>query len=105
MSRKRGFSLAEAMVVFVLLAIILMAVYKIFFSQAKMVAQSMEYLKVNDHFRKIQAYLGNDIREATYIAYPNPVTLDEAANLTTPKAPCPVLRLVKQVVDPSAKYL
>jgi len=92
------------MIVFLLVTVILWGVYKIFFSQAKMVAQSMEYMKVNDNFRRILAHLGNDIREATQILFPNPVKLEEAGTLTTPKAPCKVLQLIKQEIDPSLKF-
>lgn len=101
---KYGFTLIEIFVVFGLLIFLLMAVYKIFFSQAKMVSVSMETMKVNDHFRRIQVFIGNDIREATWIAFPTPVRLDETPNLVTPKPPCVVLRVVKQEVDPFSKF-
>lgn len=93
------------MIVGTLMVLILAAVYKIFISQAKTISVSMESMKVNDQFRRIQSFMGDDVREATTIVFPGPEKLMDTPNLPTPKAPCRVLHVLKQEVDPSAKYV
>lgn len=104
MKCKMAFTIVEMLVVLTLMVFILIIAYKVFFSQARMVAQSMEFMKVNDHFRRIVAFLGNDIREATTIVSPRPVKGEEALNQQTPAAGGEVLRIVKQEIDPSVKF-
>jgi hypothetical protein len=102
---RNGFTLVELAIVSGLGLLILLATYRIFFSQARMVANSMEFMMVNEQFRKIQMHLNNDIHEATWIHRPNPVRLEETANLVTPKPGTIVLWLIKQEVDPNLKPL
>lgn len=94
-----GFTLVEILIVLMLVSVILLLAYKVFFAQSRMVVQSMEFMKVNDHFRRIIAYVGNDIRECTFILQPAPVTVDAGLNLTTPPQGGDVLQIVKQELD------
>lgn len=94
-------TLVEVLVVFLILSLILYALYKIFFSQAKVVQHSVETILVNDSFRKVLAFLGNDIREANKIVFPNPIRVEEINNLVT--KPGLVLQVIKQEINPFLK--
>ena len=99
--RGSGFSFIEMLVVLLLFSIILYVSYMVFFSQAKAVQQSVDSIKVNDQFRKIQFYIGKDIREANMVDVPKPVPLDKAPKLTTTIGT--ILRILKQEIDPTIK--
>ncbi|MBF0407285.1 MAG: prepilin-type N-terminal cleavage/methylation domain-containing protein [Candidatus Riflebacteria bacterium] len=101
---KKAFTLIEVLVVIVLMVFILMVAYKVFFSQTRMIHDSMEFMKVNDDFRKIIMRLGKDFREANHISYPVLTRWEDAPNQQTPAAGGDVLKLIKQEVDPFAVY-
>ena len=94
-------TIPEVLIVLVLMCIIVFAAYKVFFSQAKMVHQSIEFMQVNDSFRKITMFLGNDIREATQIVLPLPIKAEDAEKQVT--VPGVTLQLLKQELDPTLK--
>lgn len=95
---RRAFTLVEVLIVALLIGLIMLVAYKVFFTQAGMVSQQLEYLKVNEHFRAITAHLNNDIREATRIELPRPIPAEDAFN--KPTKPGPVIHLFKQVLAP-----
>jgi len=99
MSGARGFTFVELLIVLVILTLIVFAAYKVFFQQTRMVRQSLEEIKVNDDFRKILAFMGNDIRESTRIDEPAPVRLEDARSLTT--KPGLLMRIAKEEQDPT----
>lgn len=94
-------SLVEVLVVALIASAILFIAYKVFFTQARLVEDSMEYLKVNEHFRKITAHLNNDIREANRIVMPRPIPHEDS--FIRPTRIGPVVHLFKQVLDPQIK--
>lgn len=94
-------TLPEFLVVMLLFTIILFGSYKVFYSQTRMVQQSVESVMVNDQFRKVLFYMGKDVREASMILHPPMVRLEEVAGLTTKTGV--VLHLVKQEIDPGLK--
>ena len=96
-----GFTMVEILVVAGLMIMITIVAIKLFFSQTKMVTQSIEYMYVNDSFRKITMFLGNDLREATHIFYPVPVMKEDVPTKTTKGL---VLRIWKKEVDPSLSF-
>lgn len=95
-------SIIEILIVTGLLSFILLVAYRVFFSQAKMVTQSIEFLQVNDSFRKINTVLGADVREATNIELPVPIHHEKIDALTTQTGL--VLKLVKNELDPSLPF-
>lgn len=99
---RSALTILELLIVATLLSLILMAVYRIFFSQAKMVTQSIEFLHVNDSFRKIGTVLGADIREATNIEFPVPIHHEKIDTLTTQTGV--ILKLTKNEIDPSLPF-
>lgn len=92
--------MVEVIIVSGLACLILWGVHKVFFSQARMVTQSVEMMKVNDLFRKIISNLTNDIRESTQIIFPVPINLGSASIQIT--KPGETLRLIKREIDPFA---
>jgi len=94
-------TMPELLVVVLLFTIILFATYRVFFSQTRMVQQSIESVLVNDQFRKVLFYMGKDVREASLILHPPMVRPEEVVGLTTKTGV--VLHLVRQEVDPSIK--
>lgn len=99
---KRAFTLIELMIVMVLLLLIVGFAYKVFFAQTKVVSQSLEYLKVNESFRNVMLFLGDDIKEATNIIDPIPIYTKNIEKLIT--KPGIVLHLVNNEVDPSISF-
>lgn len=95
----RGFTFVELLIVMFIVTLILFAAYKVFFQQTRMVRHSLEEIKVNDDFRKILAYMGNDVRESTRIDEPAPVRIEDARTLTTKIGP--LMRLAKEEQDPT----
>lgn len=97
--KKSGFTFVELLIVLFLVTLIVFAAYKVFFQQTRMVRQSLEEIKVNDDFRKILAFMGNDIRESTRIEEPAPVRVEDARSLAT--KPGLLLRIAKEEQDPT----
>ncbi len=96
--RRPGFTVVEALIVFFLMTMVLYAAHKVFYSQAKLVTQSIEDIQTNENFRKITLFLGNDIREANQILVPVPIRLKEVDKAVTRLGE--VLRVVKNELDP-----
>lgn len=99
--RRTGMTIPEVLIVLLLMSVIIFVAYKVFFSQAKMVQQSVEFMQVNDSFRKITMFLGNDIRESTQIILPLPIKAEDAGKQVT--VPGVVLQMLKQEMDPTLK--
>lgn len=95
---RQGFTIVEALIVVVITTVILLFAYRIFFSQTRMVTQSIEFLQVNEGFRKILSFMGDDIREATNILKPAPVLAEKVEKLST--RPGVVLHLQSSDLDP-----
>jgi prepilin-type N-terminal cleavage/methylation domain-containing protein len=93
----KGFTFVELLIVTVLLALIVIATYKAFFSQTKMVRQSIEYFQVNDSFRKVMSFIGNDIKEATNIIYPLPIMQKDVPGLTT--KPGLIIKIISKEIN------
>ncbi|HOT27168.1 MAG TPA: prepilin-type N-terminal cleavage/methylation domain-containing protein [Candidatus Ozemobacteraceae bacterium] len=99
MRTAKAFTFVELLIVLFLVSLILFASYKVFFQQTRMVRQSLEEIKVNDDFRKILAFMGNDVRESTRIDEPAPIRLEDARTLAT-KAGL-LMRIAKEEQDPT----
>ncbi|KAF1081948.1 MAG: hypothetical protein GQF41_1588 [Candidatus Rifleibacterium amylolyticum] len=97
-SHRCGFTIIEALIVVFITALILVFAYRLFFSQTRMVTQSIEFLQVNEGFRKIISFMGDDIREATNILKPAPVLSDKVVELAT--RPGVILHLQSSDLDP-----
>jgi hypothetical protein len=97
-ARRCGFTIIEALIVVFITTLILLFAYRLFFSQTRMVTQSIEFLQVNEGFRKIISFMGDDIREATNILKPAPVLSDKVVELAT--RPGVILHLQSSDLDP-----
>lgn len=83
MNYKKGFTLVEILVVSTILVFIMYFVYQIFFSQTKAVTQTIDALQANEGLRRVLAFMGDDIREATRIVKPTPINLDDVSSVKT----------------------
>lgn len=101
-SHKSGFTLVEALIVVFITSLILIFAYRLFFSQTRMVTQSIEFLQVNDGFRKIISFMGDDIRESTNILKPAPVLSEKVIELAT--KPGVILHLQGSELDPYTPF-
>lgn len=97
-----GFTFVESLVAIAISTLILMAAYQVFFSQTRMVTQSLEFMQVNDGFRKVLSFMGDDIRESTTILKPTPVFSDKVVTLTT--RPGVILHLQGSELDPQIPF-
>lgn len=83
MKRRFAFTIVETVMVALIMCFILGFAYKIFFSQTRAVTQTIDALQTNEGFRRVLAFMGDDIREATRIVKPTPVTLDQVSSIET----------------------
>jgi prepilin-type N-terminal cleavage/methylation domain-containing protein len=81
--KNKGFTLVELLIVLGLMVFIMLFAYKLFFAQTKAVTRSIETIQVNEGFRRVLAFMGDDIREATNILHPLPVFTNELPELET----------------------
>lgn len=102
MKKKYGFTLVEVLIVVTLLALILYFVYQIFFSQTRVVTQTIDTLQANEGFRRVLAFVGDDVREATRIVKPTPVKLSEVKDIKTTTGT--ILTLQSSEIDPRIKF-
>lgn len=83
MKRKSAFTIAEILTVTLIMGFILYFAYQIFFSQTKVVTHGIDALQANEGFRRVMAFLGDDIRESTRIVKPTPIALEDVSQLVT----------------------
>ena len=81
--KRKAFTLVEVVVVMSLMCFILVFAYKIFFAEKKVVNRSIDSIRVNEGFRRVLAFMGDDIKEANNILEPLPIMLNEVSNLKT----------------------
>ncbi len=99
---KTGFTMVEMLIAVFVMTLIIYFAYRIFFSQAEVVTKSIEFMQVNDSFRKVMTFMGNDIREATSILEPVPVFGEKVAGLITQTGV--ILKVVSTELDPAIAF-
>ncbi len=82
-NRKTAFTLVEVLVAATIMLFILYFAYQIFFSQSRAVTQTIDALQANEGFRRVLAFVGDDIKEATRIVKPTPINLEDVPSVTT----------------------
>lgn len=92
----------ELLIALVITSLIVIFSYKIFFSQAEVVTKSIEFMQVNDAFRKVMTFMGDDIRESTSILEPAPVFKEKVEALTTKTGV--ILKLRSSELNPRIKF-
>lgn len=97
-----GFTFVEALIALAVSTMILLFAYRIFFSQTEVVTKSLEFLHVNEGFRKVVTFMGDDIREATTILQPVPIFASNIASLTT--KPGVILQVQSSALDPQIPF-
>ncbi len=99
---KSAFTMIEILVAMGLATMILFFAYRIFFSQTRLVTQSIEFMHVNEGFRKVLAFMGDDVRESTTILKPLPILTDRVPDLKT--HPGVILHLQGSELDPRIPF-
>lgn len=94
--------MVEMLIAVFITTMIIFFAYKVFFSQTQVVTKSLEFMQVNDSFRKVMTFMGNDIRESTAIMLPVPVFSDKVAGLTTKTGV--ILKLQSSELDPTIAF-
>lgn len=102
MKNTRAFTFVELLIAVFIMSLIVFFAYRVFFSQAEVVTKSLEFMQVNDAFRKVMTFLGDDIRESTSIIEPMPIFSDKVNDLTT--RPGVVLKLQSSELDPTIPF-
>lgn len=97
-----GFTMVEVLIAVGISTMILFFAYRVFFSQTRMVTQSIEFMQVNEGFRKVLAFMGDDIRESTTVLKPVPVFVEKVPELTT--RPGVVLQLQSSELNPQIPF-
>ncbi len=102
MKTKKAFTLVEIFIVVILLSLILYFAYRVFFSQTRAVTQTIDALHTNEGLRKVLAFMGDDIREATRIVKPTPINLEDASSVETTTGS--ILIVQSSEIDPRIKF-
>jgi len=97
-----GFTFVEALIAVAVSTMILLFAYRIFFSQTEVVTKSLEFIHVNEGFRKVVTFMGDDIREATTILKPVPIFSSNIASQTT--KPGVILHVQSSALDPQIPF-
>ncbi|NCB38056.1 MAG: prepilin-type N-terminal cleavage/methylation domain-containing protein [Erysipelotrichia bacterium] len=100
--KNSGFTLIEALVAVAISTMILLFAYRIFFSQTEVVTKSLEFMQVNDSFRKVLSFMGDDIRESTTILKPAPIFAKNVISLAT--RPGVILHLQGSDLNPQIPF-
>jgi hypothetical protein len=97
-----AFTIVELLIALVITMMIVFFAYKVFFSQTEVVAKSIEFMQVNDSFRKVMMFMGDDIKESTSILKPQPIFSDKVNSLTTRTGV--LLKLQSSELDPTIPF-
>ena len=100
--RKTAFTLVEVSVAVAILIFILYFAYQIFFSQTRAVTQTIDALQTNEGFRRVMAFMGDDIREATRIVKPTPINLEDVSSVVTTTGS--ILIVQSSEIDPRISF-
>lgn len=100
--RGRGYTLVEVILCIGLFMLLLLAVYRLFFSQVRSIRSSLEHITVNENVRMFLTRFGNDIRNASFLTEPTP-SVREGVPLLLPSAEGVFCSVTQQVFDFSIK--
>lgn len=67
---RRAVTLVEIMIAAGLFVLLMLAIYRLFFAEVRTIKTALEHIGVNESARKFFAHLGNDIRNANWVEFP-----------------------------------
>lgn len=106
---KKAVTFIEVMIVIGLFNILMLAAYKLFFSEIKTIKTSLEHIGVNESARKFFTFFGNDVRNANWVDFPKMIKRDEVGKLKpiTEGKVCVLRRQVMnfEIKPPQADFL
>lgn len=94
----RGFTMVEVIVAAGLFIMLMAGVYRLFFSEIRVIRTTLEHIGVNENARKLILQLSNDVRNSNRIAFPLPIQRDKAMSLS-PAGEGEILRLERFAFD------
>jgi type II secretory pathway pseudopilin PulG len=102
-------TLVEIMIGLALLGLLLMAAYRLFFSEVRAIRVALEHIGVNENARAFLTQFGHDVRTASKVTFPWPIRREDVRTLT-PAGEGIVCSLEKQMFDfavkpPDPKFL
>lgn len=101
-NNRSAVTLVEVVIASGLFVLLMLAAYRLFFHEVRTIKMALEHIGVNESARKLFAYMGNDIRNANWIDYPQQTNRETvAALLATNEGKICVLR--RQVFDFAVK--
>jgi len=100
--RCAAMTLVEVMVAMSLLMLLLIAAYRLFFSEIRAIRTALEHIGVNESARSFLANFGHDVRSANRVIFPWPIRREDTTALS-PAAEGIVCTLEKQTFDFAVK--
>jgi prepilin-type N-terminal cleavage/methylation domain-containing protein len=70
LATKRAVTLFEVMIAMGLFVILMLAAYRLFFAEVRSIKTALEHIGVNENARKFFAHFGNDVRNSSWVDYP-----------------------------------
>ncbi|MGM0599013.1 MAG: hypothetical protein ACQETH_04245 [Candidatus Rifleibacteriota bacterium] len=99
---KRAITLVEIVLAGALFALLMLAAYKLFFAEVRSIKVALEHIGVNESARRFFANFGNDVRNASWVEYPQQ-TNRQTVSVLMPVNEGKVCVLRRQVLDFSVK--
>jgi type II secretory pathway pseudopilin PulG len=99
---KRAITLVEIVLAAALFALLMLAAYKLFFAEVRSIKVALEHIGVNESARRFFANFGNDVRNASWVEYPEQ-TNRQTVPVLMPVNEGKVCVLRRQVLDFSVK--
>ena len=102
LKNKRAITLVEIVLAVALFALLMLAAYKLFFAEVRSIKVALEHIGVNESARRFFANFGNDVRNASWVEYPEK-TNRQTVPVLMPINEGKVCVLRRQVLDFSVK--
>lgn len=70
LNKRRAVTLFEVVIAAALFTLLMLAAYRLFFAEVRQIKSALEHIGVNENARRFFAYLGNDIRNSSWVDFP-----------------------------------
>lgn len=70
LNKRKAITLFEIMIALGLFVVLMLAAYRLFFAEVRSIKTVLEHIGVNENARRFFAHLGNDIRNSSWLDYP-----------------------------------
>lgn len=97
-SKRSAITLIEVVIAGALFTLLMLAAYRLFFAEIRSIRTALSHIGVNENARRFFAHLGNDIRNANWVEYPDKLTR-EVVDVLMPIDVGKVCVLKRQIFD------